>query len=112
MLAEGEPRIVRVDGRRLDLLPAGDLLVLRNRDVPGVLGRVGTLLGEHGINIGELRLGRRADREVAVSVWQVDQVVEEPVLRALAGLAEVQEVRQVDLGAAPPRPLGGHQAKK
>jgi D-3-phosphoglycerate dehydrogenase len=76
-LGPASPRIVRVDDYWLDLEPAGDWLLLENEDVPGVVGKVGTLLGASGINIGELRLGRASGAEDhrAISVWQVDEPV-------------------------------------
>ena len=56
---DGErPRIVQVGDYHLDVDPSGTLLVMKNSDVPGVIGQVGTLLGDYGVNIGEWRLGR------------------------------------------------------
>ncbi len=110
LLARGEPRVVRLDGHWIDLMPAGDLLVMRNQDLPGVMGRVGTLLGSHDINIGELRMGRRESHPGAVSVWQVDEPVAEEVLEELRALEAIHSVRQVHLGAAPR--AQGHQLMK
>ena len=103
-------RIVRLDGHWIDLMPAGDLLVMHNQDLPGVMGRVGSILGSHRINIGELRLGRREDHPGAVSVWQVDEPVAEEVLDQLRALDAIRSVRQVHLGAAPRDE--DHQLKK
>lgn len=100
LLAPGAPRIVRVDGRWMDVEPIGDLLVLWNRDQPGVIGKVGTLLGQEGINIGELRLGREAGSDLAISVWQVDQPVGPDLVGRLKETGEIQEVRQARLGDA------------
>jgi D-3-phosphoglycerate dehydrogenase len=110
ILAKGEPRVVRLDGHWIDLMPAGDLLIMRNQDKPGVMGRVGTLLGARGINIGELRLGRRDAHPGAVSVWQVDEPVANSILEELSAFEEIESVRQVHLGASP-RP-GDHQVRK
>lgn len=59
--AEGyrEGRITRINGFRIEAVPRGFMLVMHNRDVPGVIGRVGTILGEAGINISAFHLGRR-----------------------------------------------------
>ena len=51
LLGESQPRIVRINDFRVDMVPRGTLLVLQNQDVPGVIGRVGTLLGNAGVNI-------------------------------------------------------------
>lgn len=110
LLARGEPRVVRLDGHWIDLMPAGDLLVMENQDLPGVMGLVGSLLGAHGINIGELRLGRRESEPVAVSVWQVDEPVADAVLDEVRALEQIHSVRQVHLGSSPR--TGVHQVKK
>jgi D-3-phosphoglycerate dehydrogenase len=103
MLARDTPRIVRVDGMWMDVEPVGDLLVLWNADVPGVIGKVATLLGARRINIGEMRLGRRAGSREAISVWQVDSAVDAATRTEIQRIEEIESVRQVRLGAAPLR---------
>lgn len=97
MLAEGHPRIVRINDFRIDVAPRGILLILQNRDVPGVIGRVGTLLGDAGINIAEYhqaRLGAGGEALAAVSVdaalpgWQLAALQSMPDIRRVA-LAEM-----------------------
>jgi len=100
MLALHTPRIVRVDGMWMDVEPVGDLLVLWNDDVPGVLGKVATLLGAKRINIGEMRLGRRPGSRQAISVWQVDSAVDAKTRAQLQEIEEVESVRQVQLGSS------------
>jgi D-3-phosphoglycerate dehydrogenase len=97
LLGESHPRIVRIDDFRVDMVPRGTLLVLRNQDVPGVIGRVGTLLGNAGINIAgyhQARLGAGGD---ALAVVSLDTRVDAGVLDALGALPEVHSVRQVQL---------------
>ena len=97
LLGEQHPRIVRIDDFRVDMAPRGTLLVLRNQDVPGVIGRVGTLLGNAGINIAgyhQARLGAGGD---ALAVVSLDMRVDGAVLDALGALPEVNSVRQVQL---------------
>jgi D-3-phosphoglycerate dehydrogenase len=100
-LGPGSPRIVRVDDYWLDLEPAGNWLLMENEDVPGVVGKVGTLLGASGINIGELRLGRASGAEDhrAISVWQVDEPVGADVVGRLEEIPRIYGVRQLSLGA-------------
>ena len=97
MLAEGHARITRNNEVRIDVAPRGILLILQNRDVPGVIGRVGTLLGDAGINIAEYhqaRLGAGGDALAAVSVdaalpgWQLASLQAMPDIRRVA-LAEM-----------------------
>ena len=98
MLAQHHPRLVRIGDYRLDVVPHGTLVVLRNRDVPGVIGRVGTLLGEAGINIGEYRQARLAAGGDALAVVNVDAPLPAAVVDDLRKLPGVTNVRQVDLG--------------
>ncbi|HEX7048871.1 MAG TPA: phosphoglycerate dehydrogenase, partial [Longimicrobiales bacterium] len=71
LLAEGFPRIVRIDRFRVDVVPRGAFVVLRNRDVPGVIGRVGTLLGQAGVNIAEYHQARLEPGGDALAVVSV-----------------------------------------
>lgn len=95
--SEGDPRVVRFAGFRLEFRPEGRLLVVRNRDVPGVVGRLGTLLGDASVNIAEIHLSRQDDAE-ALAVIRVDQEPPAEVLRSLAALPEVRRTHLVDLG--------------
>jgi D-3-phosphoglycerate dehydrogenase / 2-oxoglutarate reductase len=63
---------VRIDRYRIVVQPRGSLLILRNRDVPGVIGRVGTLLGAPGINIAEYHQARMQAGEEALAAISVD----------------------------------------
>ena len=92
-----EPAIVEIDSVPIEARPRGHLLVLRNRDVPGVVGRVGTLLGDAGVNIGRINLGRDRDPDRAVSVIEIDQPAGQELLSALASIDTVLSVRGVEL---------------
>jgi D-3-phosphoglycerate dehydrogenase len=63
-----EPRIVQIDGHTLDMPPAESLLVVRNDDRPGVIGRVATLLGDAGVNIADMEVGRSGQEGSALMV--------------------------------------------
>ena len=77
-----DPRVVDIDGFRLEFRPQGKLLVLRNEDVPGVVGRFGTILGEGDVNIADIHLARAVDgRRDALAVMRLDQ---EPPAEVLA----------------------------
>jgi D-3-phosphoglycerate dehydrogenase len=96
-LFAGEPRIVQVDAFPMEALPRGAMLVMRSRDVPGVIGRVGTLLGQYGINIAEWRLGRDRPGGTALSFINLDSPAPEAVLEALRRMPEIEDVRQAFL---------------
>jgi D-3-phosphoglycerate dehydrogenase len=91
------PRIVQVDEFRMDALPQGYMLVMVSRDVPGVIGRVGTLLARHGLNIAEWRLGRTAPGDRALSIINLDDPAPAAAMEELATLDEVISVRAVAL---------------
>jgi D-3-phosphoglycerate dehydrogenase / 2-oxoglutarate reductase len=92
-------RLLGVDEINIEVPLGGNLIYLRNRDVPGVIGKVGTLLGKHGVNIGNFALGRSDEKEgaEAISVVQVDSPAPEEVLQELARLPEMDEVRGLRL---------------
>ncbi len=91
------PRIVLLDEYRIDALPSGPALILSNRDIPGVIGKVGTLLGERGINIAEWQMGRNEQGGMAVSYINIDTPASEETLQNLRALSPILEVRQVKL---------------
>jgi len=97
--ADGEPRIVRWCGYPLELRPAGRLLAIESRDVPGVIGRVATLLGGSGVNIAQIHLAQR-HAGGALAVLRLDQEPEESVRVALAALPDVRRVQYVELAEA------------
>ncbi len=97
LFGENDARVVRFRGFRLEFRPEGRLMVLSNRDVPGVVGRLGTLLGEGGVNIAEIHLARLGGAEDAVAVLRLDQQPTEAVMRRIADLPEVHSVQMADL---------------
>lgn len=98
---DGDPRVVEYQGFRLEFRPKGHLLAVRNRDVPGVVGRLGTLIGETGINIAEIHLARQPGGD-ALAVIRLDQSPPESLVEAVEALDEVRETHVVELreGAA------------
>jgi len=98
LLGQRHPRLVRIGDYRFDVEPRGALVILRNRDVPGVIGRVGTLLGAAGINIGEYHQSRLAAGGEALAVLNVDAPLAPAVVADLRALPGVTDVRQVEVG--------------
>jgi D-3-phosphoglycerate dehydrogenase len=95
-----QPRLLEFDGIDVEAPLEGTLIVCRNVDVPGVIGKIGTILGEYGVNIGNFALGR--DRSGvkpvhALAVVQVDPPVPQAVLEALLKIEELFEVKVVRL---------------
>lgn len=92
-----EPRIVQVDEYRLEAKPEGHLLFMRNKDVPGVIGQVATLLSTYDVNVAEWRLGRSAPGGEALCFVNLDRVPPQPVLDAIAQATAVTEVKLISL---------------
>ena len=78
-----QPRLVEVMGFDMDIIPEKHMLFIRNEDVPGMIGKLGTVLGEHGINIGNMAVGRGDPGSRAAMAVTVDEPVPEEVLEAL-----------------------------
>lgn len=89
------PRIVGIDGYKMSVRPEGCLIVLRNKDVPGVIGRVGTLLAAHGVNIAEYRQVRKAEGEPALAAISVDEAVGYGLITALSTDDDIIEARAI-----------------
>jgi len=103
VLRENTPRLLHVDGIDVEAPLEQNLIYLRNQDVPGVIGRVGTVLGKHGINIANFSLGRRGGDaqpgvpQEAIAVVQVDGSVPEAVVSELRGVPAVQQAKAIRL---------------
>jgi len=98
-----QPRLLEFDGIDIETPLEGNLLVCRNLDVPGVIGQIGTMLGEKGVNIANFALGRERSGPKpvkALSVVQVDAPVSAAVLEALMSIEALLEARLVKLPEA------------
>ena len=92
-----EPRIVMVDDHTTDVPPARHMLVIRNDDTLGMIGNVGTILGNGGVNISDMALGKSPTGEAALMVLAVDTPVPAPVideLRSSPGIIRVHPVSE------------------
>jgi D-3-phosphoglycerate dehydrogenase len=88
----GGPRIVQIDTYELDAIPQGAWIVTRHEDVPGMVGRVGTILGEAGVNISTMQVARDPRSDLALMVLAVDRAVaraDVDAIRAIPGMHRV-----------------------
>lgn len=92
-----EGRITEINGFRIEAIPRGYMLVMHNRDVPGVIGRVGTILGESGINISAFHLGRRERGGEAMAVIETDAQLAEQALTTIRSFSPIISARQIEL---------------
>ena len=90
-------RIVSLDGYRVDVEPEGYVLFMLHRDRPGVIGHVGTLLGQHNINIAGMNVGRKAVRGNAMMALKIDEPMPPHLLQEIGRMAEVYSVNLVEL---------------
>jgi len=100
LFSDRHGRIVELDGLPLEFAPEGTMLVISNRDVPGVVGRIGTLLGERGVNISDFSLARGREGRAA-AVVRIDRGGGAPIgpdlVQAVARLSGVESARLVTL---------------
>jgi len=91
------PRLVGIDACEVEMVPAGRILFLENKDRPGVVAAIGAILAQANINIGDFRLGRQADKETAISLVTVDSRPGPEVLEQLQRLPNMITVRYLEL---------------
>ena len=92
-----QPRLVGAMGFAFDVVPEKHMLFIRNEDRPGMIGKLGSILGEHGINIGNMAVGRGEPGSRAAMAVTVDEPVPEKVLEALEKTPGFDEARSVTL---------------
>jgi len=92
-----DPRIVRIEKFSMEVIPEGYMLVLYNYDRPGVIGNIGTTLGNNNINIARFQLSREQVDGQALVVLSTDSVVPEDVLEKLRGLPNVISVKKLEI---------------
>jgi D-3-phosphoglycerate dehydrogenase len=97
LFANNEPRIVKIDSYYVDVKPEGHMILISNKDVPGVVGEVGMLLGKNKINIAAMTFGREKPGGKAVSICNVDSVVSDKVLSQIKELKNIYDARRVEL---------------
>jgi D-3-phosphoglycerate dehydrogenase len=95
----GQPRIVRIDDFMLEAIPEGPTLFIQNHDAPGVVGTVGSLLGDDGINISRMQLGLVPERAEAAMLVNIDRAPSDATLARLREVPDMISVQLVDLGS-------------
>jgi len=93
----GEPRIIRIEAFRVDVVPTGRFLISRHEDRPGVVGHFGTILGGSDVNIASMQVGRDAPRGRALMILQVDDTVSPDVQARLRDFPGMSDLRYVEL---------------
>jgi D-3-phosphoglycerate dehydrogenase len=91
-------RLVDVDGVEVDTIPQGNILMVRNDDTPGTVGRVGSFLGDKGVNIARMGLGRKPGSGRAIMLIEVDSEITAEATAELAKVPGIREARFLRLG--------------
>ena len=99
LFGRNQIRIVRVDDFLLEAIPEGATLLIRNQDRPGVVGHIGSTLGDAEINISRMQLGLSRDGHEALQLLNVDPAPGDDVLEAVRRLEGIESVCLLDLGA-------------
>lgn len=97
LFGRGDYRIVRINKFTMEVIPEGHMLVLYNYDKPGVIGNIGTTLGDNNVNIARLHLGREQVDQQALVVLSTDSAVPEDVLQKLRKLPHVISVKSLKM---------------
>ncbi|WP_146393435.1 phosphoglycerate dehydrogenase [Allorhodopirellula solitaria] len=102
VLGHGMPRLILLDGYRLESFLDGRLFVFAHKDVPGIIGSVGTVFGKNGVNIAQMAVGREGDAPggQAIGVLSVDGDVPNAVVNELMEIDAIQQTKLIELPAA------------
>lgn len=102
VLGHGMPRLILLDGYRLESFLDGRLLIFAHKDIPGIIGSVGTLFGKNGVNIAQMAVGREGNAPGgdAIGVLSVDGDVPESVTKELMAMDAITQTKLIELPAA------------
>ena len=97
VFSDGELRITTIDEFPVNVTPSRHMLFTRHRDMPGIIGQLGSVLGEHNVNIASMQVGRRIVRGDAVMVLSLDDPIPPSLLATIHGINGIQEAHPVTL---------------
>ena len=95
LFSHAGPRIVRVDGYHVDIVPKGHILIALHDSKPGIIGKLGTILGDGGMNIAAMTLGRKEKERKELTVFNLDMAVPQEMLKKMMTIKEI-----ISLGTA------------
>ncbi len=101
--ADGLPRVLRIDGYQMDMIPEGNMVLIQNKDQPGVIGTVGTTFGDASVNIADMVISREIDAQgaaTALMVIKTDAAPQDALLNRLKARPGILRVKAL---ALPPR---------
>ena len=100
VFSDGRPRFIQIKGIYVDAEVRRNMLYTTNEDVPGIIGALGTILGDSGVNIGNFSLGRSGQGDDAIALLSLDTVPEKEVLQAIQETRLFRQVRPLQFNVA------------
>ena len=97
LFTKTDPRIIRINNFYVDLVPKGHLIYISNKDLPGVVGAIGTLLGENNINIAGMTFGRIKPGGDAITVLNIDNKPGPEIMQKLSKTKNITYVKAMKL---------------
>ncbi|MDP3789715.1 MAG: ACT domain-containing protein [Candidatus Omnitrophota bacterium] len=97
LFTKSDPRIIRINNFYVDLVPRGHLIYISNKDVPGVVGEIGTILGQSSINIAGMTFGRINPGGDAITVLNIDNAPADEVVKKLRKGRNINDVKVIEL---------------
>lgn len=97
LFSKKDPRVILIDGFKVEIVPDDVLLLIYNNDKPGVIGNIGNTLGKNNINIARMHFGRESAGGMAISVVSIDATPSAEVLDEIRKLPNILSVRQISL---------------
>jgi len=97
VFGKAEPRIVRINDFRIEIVPQGHLTLIHNRDEPGAIGSIGSTLGENGINISRMQVGREANGENNIILLRTDSTISGSIVDQIRALPKVKNIKIFEL---------------
>jgi D-3-phosphoglycerate dehydrogenase len=93
VFSNGRPRLIQIKGIDMEAEFASHMLYITNEDKPGFIGRLGTLLGNAGVNIANFNLGRSAPGADAIALLQLDERIPDAILKEIRTFPQVKQAR-------------------
>ena len=98
VFSNGQPRLIQIKGINMEAELGANMLYITNKDKPGFIGRLGTLLGEHALNIATFNLGRIEEGEDAIALLEIDGAISDEVIAEIAALEGVVQAKALHFG--------------
>jgi D-3-phosphoglycerate dehydrogenase len=100
VFSDGKPRFIQIKGINVDAEVGRHMLYTTNKDVPGIIGTLGGLLGSHGVNIANFTLGRSAAGGEAIAIAYIDEALDPAVVKELEATGLFQQVKPLEFNVA------------